>query len=689
MSMSFTLADLESGAPNRPPKLINGDNFEDWKRRLKAFFLYTDHTRWESVEKGPHVPVTTVGEASVKNTNPETYNERDKKLVDRDNKAFGALILCLSSEIHNRFGDQKNAKELYDALCEFYDGNADLQKDKGVQAQKDFNSFMGLRNEKIADLTNRFLTVTSNLKKYDEDLTTVEQVTKLLDSLPPEWSLQVRMLKQERRFSEYKLMDVINKLKSFELDIKRREYNQAAYPPMQTHNAALLSSTSEAPIITKGLPYITGCGTSEVKTTSKDLVQPQIPTDMMALFGMFVNSYEALIAGDIKGKGITMEDMLQVDPDDLEEADIQWQMAMLTVRARRFMERTGKRNFGNQNSKVGFDKSKLRCFNCKQLGHFKRDCTLPTVFETPSSTSRNVTAPERETTTTMPLSQTALITNFDWSAEIAEVQEDINHALVAETSMSVETESAKVDCEVVDCKKEEAEMEKKDEKECENEKEEEMKKNTPACNCDRALATEKVIMGLPYEVIQDMCSSACRVRLFAIYKANRDLLTNQAELTTINSDLKKNEVNYYVKLNEALQELDHLNRKLLEKNVEVNMLEERVKLAEFESSKLQTKLDKWTIAGMKREELNSRQRGARIKSGIGYNEVSHVYPPPSTFCYSPIPKPHPKNDLIPENTNNLFAGLEGINHQEVREEYGYGASTGLGCSSSSFQSNSK
>jgi len=244
---------------------------------------------WES----PHVPVTTIGEASVKNTNPETFTERDNKLVDRDNKAFGALILCLSSEIHNHFGDQKNAKELYDALCEFYDGNADLQKDKGVQAQKDFNSFMGLRNEKIADLTNRFLTVTSNLKKYDEDLTTEEQVTKLLDSLSPEWSLQVRMLKQERRFSEYKLMDVINKLKSFELDIKRREYNQAVHPPMQTYNAALLSSTSEAPIINKGLPYI--AGTSEVKTNGRDQVQSQIPTDMMALFGMFVNSYEALI----------------------------------------------------------------------------------------------------------------------------------------------------------------------------------------------------------------------------------------------------------------------------------------------------------------------------------------------------------------------------------------------------------
>ena len=165
--MSFTLADLESGSPNRPPKLINGDNFEDWKRRLKAFYLYTDHTQWESIETGPHIPVTTVGGANVRNNMPETFTERDKKLVDRDNKAFGALILCLSSEIHNRFGEHKSAKSLYDALCEFYYGNADLVKDKGVQAQKEFNSFIGHRNENITDLTNRFLTVSSNLKKYD------------------------------------------------------------------------------------------------------------------------------------------------------------------------------------------------------------------------------------------------------------------------------------------------------------------------------------------------------------------------------------------------------------------------------------------------------------------------------------------------------------------------------------------
>jgi len=95
-------------------------------------------------------------------------------------------------------------------------------------------------------------------------------------------------------------------------------------------------------------------------------------------------------------------------------------------------------------------------------------------------------------------------------------------------------------------------------------KEEEHKRNIRVCNCDKALAVVKVIMGLPYEIVQNMCSSACRVRLFGVYKANKLLLTNQAELTTLNTELKKNEVSYSIKLNEALAEIDLLKRNLYE-----------------------------------------------------------------------------------------------------------------------------
>jgi len=141
------------------------------------------------------------------------------------------LKLCLHHDIYNRFAEHTTAKSLYDALCEFYDGKEDLKLDRKAQAEKEFNSFVGFKHENLTDITNRFLSVSSNLKKYDEQLGNHEQVTKLLDSLPPQWSLQIKMLKQERNFLDYKLMDVINKLKSFDLDVKRREYNQSMMTP--------------------------------------------------------------------------------------------------------------------------------------------------------------------------------------------------------------------------------------------------------------------------------------------------------------------------------------------------------------------------------------------------------------------------------------------------------------------------
>ncbi|GKF19542.1 hypothetical protein Tco_0068180, partial [Tanacetum coccineum] len=52
------------------------------------------------------------------------------------------------------------------------------------------------------------------------------------------------------------------------------------------------------------------------------------------------------------------DDLKQIDHNDLEELDLKWQMAMLTMRARRFLKKTG-RNLGvNGIDTIGFDKTK-------------------------------------------------------------------------------------------------------------------------------------------------------------------------------------------------------------------------------------------------------------------------------------------------------------------------------------------
>nr|GFC37620.1 hypothetical protein [Tanacetum cinerariifolium] len=71
------------------------------------------------------------------------------------------------------------------------------------------------------------------------------------------------------------------------------------------------------------------------------------------------------------------DDLKQIDADDLEEMDLKWQMAMLTMRARRFLRRT-RRNLGaNGPTFVGFDMSKVECYNCHMKGHFARECRSP------------------------------------------------------------------------------------------------------------------------------------------------------------------------------------------------------------------------------------------------------------------------------------------------------------------------
>nr|GEU53674.1 ribonuclease H-like domain-containing protein [Tanacetum cinerariifolium]GEV67881.1 ribonuclease H-like domain-containing protein [Tanacetum cinerariifolium] len=39
---------------------------------------------------------------------------------------------------------------------------------------------------------------------------------------------------------------------------------------------------------------------------------------------------------------LAKEDLEQIDLDDLEEMDLHWEMVMLTIRARRFIKRTGR-----------------------------------------------------------------------------------------------------------------------------------------------------------------------------------------------------------------------------------------------------------------------------------------------------------------------------------------------------------
>ncbi|GJV38378.1 ribonuclease H-like domain-containing protein, partial [Tanacetum coccineum] len=91
------------------------------------------------------------------------------------------------------------------------------------------------------------------------------------------------------------------------------------------------------------------------------------------------------------------EDLQQIDADDLEEIDLKWQMAMLIMRAKRFLNKTKRKINANGSETIGFNKSKVECYNYHKKGHFTRECRATRENRNREPVRRNVTVETTET----------------------------------------------------------------------------------------------------------------------------------------------------------------------------------------------------------------------------------------------------------------------------------------------------
>nr|GFC08550.1 hypothetical protein [Tanacetum cinerariifolium] len=115
-------------------------------------------------------------------------------------------------------------------------------------------------------------------------------------------------------------------------------------------------------------------------------------------------------------------------------------MAMLTMRARRFLQKTGRNLGANGPTSMGFDMAKVECYNFHRKGHFARECRSPK-----DSRRTAVAEPQRRNVPVETLTSNALVSQcdgtgtYDWSYQAEE--EPTNFTLMAFTSSSSNSSS--------------------------------------------------------------------------------------------------------------------------------------------------------------------------------------------------------------------------------------------------------
>ncbi|GKA87814.1 putative ribonuclease H-like domain-containing protein [Tanacetum coccineum] len=255
------------------------------------------------------------------------------------------------------------------------------------------------RSEGVDKTYDRFQKLISQLEIHDEVISQEDENLKLLRSLPSAWNNISLIMRNKSDLDTISMDDLYNNLKVYKAEIKGQSSSSS-----NSHNVAFVSSentgsTNEAVNTAHEVSTASSQGQASSSTYANDV-----------MFSFFANQSNSPQLGN--------EDLEQIDSDNLEEMDLKWQVAMLTIRVKRFLKKTGRNLNFNGKETVGFYKTKVECYNCHRRGHFARECGAPR-----NQGNRNKDAPRRIIPVETPANALVVqdgIGGYDWSFQAEE-----------------------------------------------------------------------------------------------------------------------------------------------------------------------------------------------------------------------------------------------------------------------------
>ncbi|KAI3775882.1 hypothetical protein L1987_45639 [Smallanthus sonchifolius] len=452
--------DNEIGTSQKPPKLLNLADYFNWKDRFDQFVSFNDTSLWIPILEGyTHPTYSWMGKDDVPKLVSALTTE-EKLLFDREKKAMASISMSLPKEIYHSFKQFKSSQQLWEALQKRCEGSLDVKKSIKELLKKQFLVFKHFQNESFDDLATRFYHLLSELASASMVYETEEINDKFLEGLPSKFDVYTVLIKENIKYKTMSLEEVLGKIQSHDMNMKKKETNMEHIqdPSMYFAKSTGKSGTGVAFFSgdaqessndqCSGVPIYSGHSShygfsvTTASTSSGSHLNQKVADDYLAMFSSFMASYENFIGGKIHDPEVIEEDFRQIDLVDLEEMNIQWNMAMLMRQAKDFLKKTGRKYIGsNSRSRMGFDKSKVRCYNCQEYGHFAKECVKPKVeFDSQKKQpnfqhNRNKSHGSSGNTNHASASSALVAQNdeiYDWGIHLEDLVGAVSQAFVAE-----------------------------------------------------------------------------------------------------------------------------------------------------------------------------------------------------------------------------------------------------------------
>nr|GFD02350.1 hypothetical protein [Tanacetum cinerariifolium] len=160
---------------------------------------------------------------------------------------------------------------------------------------------------------------------------------KFLTSLAPKWLMHTIVWRNRSDLDTISLDDLYNHLKVYDSEVQKKS-------ELNSQNMAFISSAKHS------------SGNEDGNTACVPTASTNIPTASASVATISQDTACAYIASQSSGSQIKFEDINQIDKDDMEEMDIKWNMALLSMRADKFWKKTRKKISIQGSDVAGFDK---------------------------------------------------------------------------------------------------------------------------------------------------------------------------------------------------------------------------------------------------------------------------------------------------------------------------------------------